>query len=341
MTMGESATARECPGTRRRWSRLFRRRGLCALGLGGALFGLALPWATALWLGFDVFSQFTVHFLILAVACLSGLLVRRHGLALAVAIAVAGVLGIGLWARLHQTSGPEAAATAGAGGGGTLRVMTFNTWAKNHDVAAIAAEVRRQRPDIVGMMEFVPPKARLRGMLKAEYPHQADCTDRPYCYLALFSRWPIEKVSARSLWEGPPYLHAVVRTPQGRVHVFVVHTLRFPWLGSQLKQVRALARLVRRVKGPKIVMGDFNATPFSVMLHTFVRGSGLKRQTWLPTWPSWAAQLPQLAIDHVFISPEIARTGGPWIGQAAGSDHFPVIVHLKLKNPGQKRRSER
>ena len=334
MSMGESATAHEGPGARRRWRRLLRGRGLCALGLAGALFGLALPWATALWLGFDVFSQFTVHFLVLAAACAAGMLMPRGGVPLALGILVAGVLGIGAWARLHLADGAEETARPA----GQLRVMTFNTWAKNHDIDAIAAEVRRQRPDIVGMMEFVPPKQRLRGMLKPDYPHQADCTDRPYCYLALFSRWPVEKVSARSLWEGPPYLHAVVRTPQGPVHVFVVHTLRFPWLGSQLKQVRAMARTVRRVKGPKIVMGDFNATPFSVMLHTFVRNSGLKRQTWLPTWPSWAAQLPQLAIDHVFISPDIVRTGGPWIGHAAGSDHFPVIVNLKLERAGAGRK---
>jgi endonuclease/exonuclease/phosphatase (EEP) superfamily protein YafD len=320
----EEASAGMESGRGRRWGRLF-----CGLGLAGALAGLALPWATAFWLGFDVFSQFTVHFLILAAGCAAGLIWPRRGILVALVLVILGVLGIGLWAMLHKSPGAAAAAR----GEGVLRVMSFNTWARNADVGEIAAEVRRQQPDIVGMMEFVPPKARLRGLLRQRYPHQADCTDRPHCYLALFSRWPIEKVSARSLWEGPPYLHAVVRTPQGRVHVFVVHTLRFPWLGSQLKQVRAMARIVRRTRGARIVMGDFNATPFSVMLHTFVRNSGLRRQTWLPTWPAWMAGLPQLAIDHVFISPGLARVGGPWIGNAAGSDHYPVIVDVRL--PGR------
>jgi len=207
--------------------------------------------------------------------------------------------------------------------------MSFNTWARNKDLKAIAAEVRRQKPDIVGMMEFVPPKQKLLDDLKDELPHVGHCMDLPHCYLAFFSRWPIEKISGKSLWEGPPYLHAVVRTPQGRVHVFVVHTLRFPWLGSQMKQMRAMARLIRRVDGRKIVMGDFNSTPFSSMLLSFERSTRLPLRTYVPSWPAWAGPLPQLAIDHVLASPAFRTVSGPYIGDNAGSDHFPVILEYK------------
>ncbi|HHN72546.1 MAG TPA: hypothetical protein ENK13_00505 [Thermopetrobacter sp.] len=339
MTRDDGRSSPE-PAAAGRETRSARRSGasaiLCRLGLAGALLGLALPWLTALWLGFDVFSQFTVHFLIIAAACAVGLLVPRRGPAVAIALVVAGGLAIGGWAMLHRSGGFPATAAPG-----TVRVMTFNTWTRNEDVTAIAAEVRRQKPDIVGMMEVVPAKRRLLDLLRADYPYLTHCLDKQHCYLALFSRWPMEKVAARSLWEGPPYLHVVVRTPTGPVHVFAVHTLRFPWLGSQLKQVKALGRLLRRVKGPKIVMGDFNATPFSVMLHTFVRRSGLRRQTWLPTWPAWAGPLPQLAIDHVFISPELERVAGPWIGDAAGSDHFPVVIEVRPRGGAAGRRQGR
>ncbi len=302
-----------------------RRRAslLCRLGLLGALTGLALPVLTPLWLGFDVFSQFTLHFIIMTAACALGLF-TRHGVRLALPVAVAGVLALSFWANTHRVEG-----FANPTNDGRIRVMSFNTWARNRDLKAIAAEVRRQKPDIVGMMEFVPPKQKLLDELKDVLPHVGHCMDLPHCYLAFFSRWPIEKISGKSLWEGPPYLHAIVRAPQGRVHVFVVHTLRFPWLGSQMKQMRAMARLINRVKGPKIVMGDFNSTPFSSMLLTFERSTRLQLRTYVPSWPAWAGPLPQLAIDHVLASSVFRTISGPYMGNNAGSDHFPVILELK------------
>ena len=300
---------------------------LCRLGLLGALTGLALPVLTPWWLGFDVFSQFTIHFVILAVACALGLFTRQ-GIRLALPVAIAGVLALSFWAWTHRVDG-----FAKPTDDGRIRVMSFNTWARNRDIGAIAAEVRRQKPDMVGMMEFVPPKERLLGELKDVLPHNGHCIDLPHCYLAFFSRWPIESISGKSLWEGPPYLHAVVRTPRGRVHVFVVHTLRFPWLGSQMKQMRAMARLVNRVKGPKIVMGDFNSTPFSSMLLAFERKTRLPLRTYVPSWPAWAGPLPQLAIDHILASPEFRTVSGPYIGDNAGSDHYPVILELETRGP--------
>ncbi len=299
-----------------------RKGGLCAAGLLAALAGLAAPLLTPLWLAFDAFSHFTIHFAILAVACAAGLLTRA-GPKLAVPLALAGAVALALWARGQESGGFSAPSAPGH-----VRVMTFNTWKHNHDIAAIAAEIRRQKPDIVGMMEFGHNKPQLFSMLKGELPYSANCVNIPYCFLGFMSRWPIEKVTARSLWLGPPYLHAIVRTPQGPLHVFVVHTLRFPWMGSQMKQVRAMARLVRHARGPKVVMGDFNSTIFSAVLRTFGERSRLRLLTGLPSWPAWLAGLPQLGIDHIFASPRLRRISGPFLGASSGSDHFPVIVEL-------------
>ena len=293
------------------------------MGLLAALCGLAAPLLTPLWLGFDVFSQFTIQFAIFAVACAAGLL-SGGGWKLALPVAIGGMLALSLWADAHRSPGFAAPSAEG-----TIRVMTFNTWGRNHDIEAIAAEVRRQRPDIVGMMEFAPPKEKLPAMLEDILPHHGNCKNRKHCFLGFFSRWPIEKITGRSMWIGPAYLHAIVRAPSGPLHVFVVHALRFPWLGSQLKQVKAMARLVRKAKGPKIVLGDFNTTPFSIVMRTFVKRSHLARRTFIPSWPAWAGPLPQLAIDHVFASRDLRTVAGPFLGSSAGSDHFPVILGFK------------
>ena len=307
-----------------------RRKGgmrLCWLGLLAALLGLAAPLLTPLWLGFDIFSQFTIHFIIMAIACMAGL-ASRAGMKLAVPVFIGGILALSAWAMSGRPPPEESGPTSGA----QMRIMSFNTWTRNRDIGAIAAEVRRHVPDIVGMMEFAPPKEKLPSMLKDMLPYHADCIDRPHCYIGVFSRWPMDRVSARSLWAGPPYMHVVVRTPSGPLNVFVIHTLRFPWMRSQQKQLQAMARLVRKVKGPVVIMGDFNSTPFSIMMREFEATSRLRRHTFLPSWPAWAGPFPQLAIDHVFTSPSLRVISGPYLGASSGSDHFPVILTVE-KSP--------
>ena len=76
-------------------------------------------------------------------------------------------------------------------------------------------------------------------------------------------------------------------------------------------------------------MGDFNATPFSRLLGTFANRSHMNRLTSLPTWPTWLS-LPQVAIDHVFVSRGIRILEAARIGGNAGSDHYPVIVGLAV-----------
>ena len=301
-----------------------RLSNLCLLVLAGALLVLASPWLAHLWLGFDVLTHFVPHFAFVAAGAFLCLLVPSvRGLLVALALPVLGALAIGGVSWWHASPGFDAPATERR-----IRIMSYNSWLWNEDVEAITQEVQRNRPDIFGVVEFHPPKFPLRGRLRKMFPYQADCARKRHCNIALFSRWPIESVKSASHWVGPPYMHAVIRTPQGPVRVFVVHTLRFPWLGSQYEQVRAMARIVRLQKGPVIVMGDFNASPFSIMLERFLKDTGLKRLNWLPTWPARPWQLPQLAIDHVFVSRHWRLAAGPWAGRPAGSDHLPVILEL-------------
>ena len=71
--------------------------------------------------------------------------------------------------------------------------------------------------------------------------------------------------------------------------VFGVHSTRFPHQRSQLIQFIELAKYVDKSPGERIVMGDFNATPYSRLLQTFQRNSGLNRLTNLPTWSAGLA----------------------------------------------------
>jgi endonuclease/exonuclease/phosphatase (EEP) superfamily protein YafD len=105
------------------------------------------------------------------------------------------------------------------------------------------------------------------------------------------------------------------------------------------------AAAARKAGGPVILVGDFNATPYSPRFRTLLKEAGVRvagprlfwPATWpvggplaaLPGWPALRGVVPGLLIDHVLVSPRFAVAGfrrGPDIG----ADHYPLIVDLVL-----------
>jgi len=87
--------------------------------------------------------------------------------------------------------------------------------------------------------------------------------------------------------------------------------------------------------GPRILLGDFNATATSVVYRTLLgrlspaRGLSPK-QSPTATFPS---QLPVLRIDHLFVSPEIRVTdvSAPFDALTrTASDHLPLVMDFEV-----------
>jgi endonuclease/exonuclease/phosphatase family metal-dependent hydrolase len=87
--------------------------------------------------------------------------------------------------------------------------------------------------------------------------------------------------------------------------------------------------------GPKILLGDFNATATSVVYRTFLQGLSPARtlakvKTPTATFPS---PLPVLRIDHLFVSPEIRVTDvfAPFSPKTrVASDHLPLVMDFEV-----------
>jgi hypothetical protein len=50
----------------------------------------------------------------------------------------------------------------------------------------------------------------------------------------------------------------------------------------------------------------------------------------MPSWPAWPIALPQVALDHIFVSPELTVSAAG-TGPAVGSDHLPVWAQLERR----------
>ncbi len=299
----------------------------CKLGLLLGLCGLAASRLGRLWIAFDVFSQFTLQFAVITVAFLIGWAMPRAKLLSALVVLVLGIVAIGAWPHLASREA-RVLATAQPGER-ALKVASFNTLWVNQNADAVKAEVERLDADIIVLIEIGPPKRRILADLKGRYPHQFHCFTVDYCNTVVLSKLPFADTGSREPWAGRSYIRVRLGPEAGGLTVFGVHTIRFPHSQAQFRQVTELARLIERTPGPRLVMGDFNATPFSRILAVLQDSANLRRLTNLPSWPSHVS-LPQIAIDHIFVSPGIRQLEAEQIGEPAGSDHYPVTVRIAV-----------
>lgn len=294
-------------------------------GLLIGVIGLILARLGHLWVGFDVFAQFTLQFMFLMAAMVFGLLLPRYKGLIGVVLFVFMLVAYALWPQL-DTHVSEAAVPKGSQ---RLRVASFNTLIFNYDFAAIKQSIVTLNPDVMTLIEFSADKQELLDSLRGLYPYQETCFAKAECNAAIISKYPLFNATAKGLWAGAPLIQASLGPQFGGVTIFGIHTTRFPHSRAQFTQIKESVKYFETVPGLLIIMGDVNATPFSRVTQTVVESLGVIRLTNMPTWPATYG-FPQLAIDHIFVSPELVALGSQTIGNNAGSDHFPVAITLAV-----------
>jgi endonuclease/exonuclease/phosphatase (EEP) superfamily protein YafD len=307
-----------------------RQWGGAAFGLLVSIVGLVAGRLGHLHPRFDVFSQFGVQFVAMALAFSCAMLFSRYKTLFGIAITAALLAAYGAWPHLVSSS-LQSPPYQMVPDEKLLRLAHFNTYKNNDDFAAIAAEVLRLDADVVNLVEMSTAKKQaVLPLLKGKYPYIYDCKGGRYCDMAIASIYPIIEADGEGEWVGAPCIRVTLGGDMAGVTVVGVHTTRFPFSRAQLTQVRELVKKLETYPGELVVMGDFNATPFSRVTTTLEQGANLTRLTELPTWPSYA-QLPQLAIDHIFASKAYRVVGNEQIGHSVGSDHFPILMTLAVK----------
>lgn len=288
--------------------------GVFALGAVGALAGLFFGLLQTLHPAMDSFSHFRVHFAAVLVLCALFLLLLARGWRRWVMLLPA--LAAGFWVWVQASAGPPADARRS-----DLRVVQFNMNYGNPVAGRVAARLSALDADVVAVQEVTRAhEAALRGI--SHYPHQAHCAFRAYVGgVSILSKHPLSEVVCRN---GEGLVTARVAAPGGAVTVASLHTY-WPWPYSQHAQISEWRPALQALAGPVIVMGDFNAAPWS---HATRRIEAASRTRVVPglrmTIEVMGVPIP---IDHVLLSRELcglaARVDGP-----LGSDHFPVVVEI-------------
>ena len=128
-----------------------------------------------------------------------------------------------------------------------------------------------------------------------------------------------------------------IETTEGALNVINTHLGLVP--REQQRQAAFLAGPAwlrhPHCKGPKILLGDFNATASSVVYRTFVAQLSAARSLSPQRSPTatFPSPLPVLRIDHLFVSPEIRVRDvfAPFSPLTrAASDHLPLTMDFEI-----------
>ncbi|MFA7535195.1 MAG: endonuclease/exonuclease/phosphatase family protein [Desulfuromonadales bacterium] len=283
--------------------------------LAGRLAGYFMPWLLA----------------VLLPGLLIAMVAQRKWLALALGAPIALI--VITYAPLFLPASEERPPAA-------LKVMSYNIWSHNEDMAAAAAVIRREQPDILMLQEINSRQlGRLQLLLDDLHPsgalhiiHDDDLLQ------AVVSRFPV--VPLESLRHRGQAQQARIATTWGPVTVFNVHPLRHGGWHHRYRQIVALLKEeVLDEQGPTILAGDFNVNDQTQLYRKITRY--LRDAHWQAgfgfgfTFPADASRFyrkykipPLIRIDHIFYSPHFLAQNARTLQDSGGSDHYPVVAEL-------------
>ena len=221
-------------------------------------------------------------------------------------------------------------------GSGYLRRTTRN-------LHKITQFIQNQRPDIVGLIEVDSGSYRSRRLNQADVIAQTlgyhQCFESKYAEGSLARVLPVLGKQINALLTSRA-IHAVrfhyfergvkrlvIEMELQKLTVFLVHlSLKYRHRQDQL---RHLSALVRNVKKPYIVAGDFNARWGEREVELFLEATRLRNATpdGAPSYPSWA---PRKQLDFILHSHDIRVTHFE-MPPVIFSDHLPLICDFEFR----------
>lgn len=222
-----------------------------------------------------------------------------------------------------------------------LRVVSANLLNGSVDPAWLADLVVSLRADVVALQEADPPHYEA---LAAELPHGHFEEGADHTGMGIALRHPERHVAPVPLaWRDA---HEVLLHPEDwpgltrplrvtNVHVAAPHVYRPPFYGFLLRrrQVAQLERHFESASEPRVVIGDFNATPMwpaykrlaTHFTDAAISVAQAKGRPVLPTW-GWQGGRRRLRLDHAFTRG--IRAEHFEVVPLEGSDHSAIVVDL-------------
>jgi len=250
-------------------------------------------------------------------------------------------IGATLWAMMGTASVflPASQPTAVSDDAQTIKIMSYNVLGTNLQHDDVIAEIRRQDPDVLMVVEYANLWHPAMERLHEAYPHRHEQPRWHGFGIAVFSKLPIIKkdvlATAGSRFDFPLVV-ATVKVGDRDLRIAGAHLLS-PRDRNRLDirnlQMREISQYLSADSSPTILVGDFNCVPWSSFLCDLMGRTGYRdsRQGfgYHGTWHANKFFL-RIPIDHALVSPQV-HVHSRSVGQSGYSDHFPIIVEVSVE----------
>ncbi len=321
------------------WLRVNRvfRRALVALGLINVVMTVGSLLAPYHW-ALDVLTHFTLTYTFVLALCVV------LALALRLRLVWTGIFVLGLLPNLvilfPYFVGYGEQVSAGPGDA-TLTVLNMNISTASDHYEQVTDLMASTEADVVALVEVRQDLLdHIAETLGETYPYVYAKPSRHTMGLAVVSRYPFSRTETAELYRrgtrSKEYLDVTVDVDGQPVRFFTVHP--FPpmgasWVASRDGEFTVFAEHAQDVAEPLVLVGDFNATPWSAPVRELTASTDLRPANLgfgvRPTW--FFALVMQAPLDYLLVSDELAVTRYQ-TGKQFGSDHLPVVAELRLAN---------
>jgi endonuclease/exonuclease/phosphatase (EEP) superfamily protein YafD len=221
--------------------------------------------------------------------------------------------------------------------GARVRLFQANVLKINRNYQAVPDAVEQSNADIVVLQEVTDEWSEHIKELSTKFPYFAIEPRQGGAGLAMFSRYPFADLERLKL-DDTDHLAMLgrVKINDGLLTVLSMHPTT-PITPTKFKnrnrQFSEAAELLKKIEGPRVLIGDLNITMWSPYFRQLIETSGLRDSRvgfgFNPTWPVPLPSFLRLPIDHCLVSKDI-QVEQFQLGNPTGSDHRPIIVDLIL-----------
>lgn len=214
-----------------------------------------------------------------------------------------------------------------------LKIINTNVHFKNENIGPLLSYVKKENPDLLFLIEN-NPRFTKRLEAKLGYPYKVLYPREGFFGLGLFSKFPIWGAQLLQDRDQVPRLEFMIRWKSQVIHVCLIHPMApiAPHYHHQRNNlIQMVGREANKRTAPSLIIGDFNATPWSTGFFG-LESLGLTRMTSLkPTWPSFGKKIFGIPIDHALATSHFLLFRSE-VGPYMGSDHFPILLEVGLKD---------
>lgn len=216
----------------------------------------------------------------------------------------------------------------------TLKVLTFNVFKFNTNYTQVINFIKKTDADVVCLIEVNKKWRQNLKALEQMYPYHIWEHRESSFGIVMFSK---EKpVDSQSLFMANiPTLLMTFEVNKELVHVIGSHPMQpiYPKsFTARNKTLDKLSEFTNKLSHNVVLMGDFNISPYSFIMRSFLQKTGLRDANmgngFQPTWRRGNIFV-NIPIDYILISKKI-KVDTIKIGPRLGSDHSPIFAELHL-----------